>query len=412
MMKAARYLSLLALLASPAWVAGCGSSAPAKPPGHTLTVYMSLPARGVSAQMAGDVASGARLALSDAGGHVDGRRVRLVQLDSSKPGDETWDPSAVQANAKQAANDPDAIAYIGELDAGASAISVPVTNDAGILQVSPADGLTSLTHDEPGTPLTNGPERYYPSGRRSFLRLVPDEYDQAASLAAWARARGARRIALVQDERLFGRELATQTGYLAAKLGDPAVDLEEAHDDPTTYPTLARRLAQKAPDAVVYTGLGDSASGALLGAIHRALPDVPLFAGSALATAAPLPAGLPAMSVLKPALPVSDYGPRAQRLIDRLARRAGSPPGPEALYGYEAMRIVLDSIRSAGKDPDRAGVLRAAMARRERRSAIGPYRVLGQGDVSTDRFGGYRLAAGSLRFAGVRRPPPQALNLP
>src|SRR5690349_14637381 len=124
MKRAATYLYALVPAVLAVCVAGCGGSAPAKPPGGTLNVYLSLP----------------------------------------KPGDETWDPSTVEANAKRAAADPDAIAYIGELDEGASAISVPVTNDAGILQVSPFDGLTSLTRDEPGTPLTNGPARYYPSG--------------------------------------------------------------------------------------------------------------------------------------------------------------------------------------------------------------------------------------------------------
>src|SRR3954454_8585425 len=267
MRKAARYLYVLALPVLVACAAGCGGSAPAKAPGDTLTVYLSLPRQGVAARTAGDVAAGGRLALAGAHGHVNGRRVRVVELDSSKPGDETWDPSAVQSNAKRAAADPDAIAYIGELDKGASAISVPVTNDAGILQVSPLDGLTSLTRDEPGTPLTNGPARYYPSGTRSFQRLVPTDFDQAAALVAWARDRGARRIALLQDERLSGRELSSQAQYVAARMGIEVVDVEEAHDNPSNYPQLARKVALTSPQAVIYTGLGDRDAGALLAAV-------------------------------------------------------------------------------------------------------------------------------------------------
>ena len=59
--------------------------------------------------------------------------------------------------------DPRAIAYLGELNLGASAVSVPVTNKAGLLQVSPADGLASLTEAPPRS--AAGPERYYPSGQ-------------------------------------------------------------------------------------------------------------------------------------------------------------------------------------------------------------------------------------------------------
>jgi branched-chain amino acid transport system substrate-binding protein len=407
-MRRATYIHALALLLC-AWVAGC-ASAPAKPAGDTLTVYASMPRHGVSARMAADVAAGARLALDDAGGRAGGKRVRLVALDSDKPGEETWDPSLVEANAKRAADDPTAIAYLGELDAGASAISVPVTNDKEMLEVSPADGLTSLTHDEPGAPLANSPERYYPSGRRTFLRLVPTDYAQAAALVGWARSRGARRLALLQDEQLSGRALAEQARYAAAKLGVNVVDVAEAHEDPTGYPVLAQRLAATRPDAVVYTGLADAESGRLLAAVHRALPGAALYGGSALATASPVPVGLPPTSLVKPALPVSVYGSRGRQVLARLKRRRGGPVGPEALYGYEAMRVVLDAIGSAGDD--RAAVARAALLPRERDSVLGRYRVSALGDVSTTRFGAYRRTPGGLVWGGSRSPPGAAMSRP
>ena len=58
--------------------------------------------------------------------------------------DHAWNPGLVAANANRAADDPTAIAYLGELDYGATAVSLPITNHAGLLQVSPGDGLTSL----------------------------------------------------------------------------------------------------------------------------------------------------------------------------------------------------------------------------------------------------------------------------
>src|SRR6476661_5793148 len=110
-MRSATYIYALTLLLCGLWAAGCSSS-DERAHGTTLTVYMSLPRHGVSARMAGDVAAGARLALADARDHAGGKRVRIVQLDDSKPGGETWDPSLVEHNAKQATNDPTAIAYI------------------------------------------------------------------------------------------------------------------------------------------------------------------------------------------------------------------------------------------------------------------------------------------------------------
>lgn len=392
---------------------GCGSSSDGRTPGATLTVYASLPRHGVSARTAGDVAAGAQLALADAGGHAGGRRVRLVQLDSSKPGGETWDPSRVENDAKRAAGDATTIAYLGELDSGASAVSVPVTNDKGILQVSPADGLTSLTGDEPGATVLTGPDRYYPSGKRTFLRLVPTDYTQAATLVGWARAGGAQRVVLVQDERLSGRSLAGQAHYAAMKLHVIVPDVVEAHEDPSGYPALAQQLAQDRPDAVIYTGLGDKDSGALLAAVRRQLPGVPLYAGSGLATASPTPAGLPPTAAVKPALAAPAYGPHARRLLGRIARLRSQPVGPEALFGYEAMRVVLDAISAAGRDSDdRAAVVRAALTPRTRESVLGRYRISAMGDVSTTRFGGYRRSAAGFAWVGVRTPPAAALNRP
>src|SRR4051812_42702546 len=255
-MRGATYLpALLLALCAPALSACGGTHEPERAPGDTLTVYASMPREGPSARMADAVGAGARLALADAGGRAGGKRARLVELDSARPAGDTWDPPVVRENAQRAADDPTAIAYIGELDEGASAISVPVTNGSGILQVSPGDGFTGLTRLEPGTSVATRPERYYPSGTRNFLRLVPTDYLQAATLVGWARARGARRIVTLQDERLFGRELANQVRFAATKLGLPEEEGVEAGDDPASYPDLAKRIVAERPDAVVYTGL-------------------------------------------------------------------------------------------------------------------------------------------------------------
>jgi branched-chain amino acid transport system substrate-binding protein len=408
-MRAATYLSLLTLALSASALSACGGDGEhTRAAGDTLTVYASMPRQGPSTRMADAVGAGARLALADAGGHAGGKRIRLVELDSARPEGETWDPSVVRENAQRAADDPTAIAYIGELDEGASAISVPVTNDSGILQVSPADGFTSLTRLEPGASVAARPERYYPSGRRSFLRLVPNDYLQASTLVAWARARGARRIATVQDERLFGRALASQARVAATRMHMTVEEGVEAGNDPTTYPQLARKLQEERPDAIVYTGLGDARAGTLLAAIERALPGVPVYAGSAFATAAPPPPGAAVQATaVKPALAASAYGPRARRLLARMARQRGAPVAPEALYGYESMRLVLDAIDAAGPAAaDRAAVVRAALAPRLRRSALGDYYVRRGGDVSTRRFGSYRRTrSGGLVYAGTRSPP-------
>jgi branched-chain amino acid transport system substrate-binding protein len=403
-MRAATYIAAATrlLVASLAFASGCsggGAGTTARAPDGPLTVYLSVPAHGIDAQAAAAVAAGARQALADAHGRAGDRELRLVQLDDSKPEGPTWDPAVVEANAARAAKDPTAIAYIGELDQGGSAVSIPVTNEAGILQISPLDGLTTLTRQQPGAVPGTGPARYYVNGKRTFLRLVPRDALQAEELVDWTREQGGQRIAIVQDDQVFGRALAQQIAVAADRLELPVTDLAEPHDDPASFDEFARKLAAKRPDVVIYTGIGDATSGALLQAIRRALPAARLFGSSALAHSAPTPPGMPEVELLSPLLPAREYGPRARRVLSRTGRHRA-----EALYGYEAMRVVIDSIVAAGAaGGDRAAVARAALAPRARVSVIGPFRVLATGDVVPARFAAYRRSAAGLHYLGDRR---------
>jgi branched-chain amino acid transport system substrate-binding protein len=408
-MRAGTYIAAATrlLVTSLVFTSGCsggGEATTARAPDGPLTVYLSVPARGIDAQASAAVAAGAKLALQDAHGHAGARDLRLVQLDDSKPQGATWDPAVVETNAARAAKDPSAIAYIGELDKGGSAVSIPVTNDAGLLQISPLDGLTVLTRQQPGAVQGTGPARYYPNGKRTFLRLVPRDALQAEELVDWAREQGGQRIAIVQDDQVFGRALAQQIAVAAERVHVPVTDLAEPHDDPSGFDDFARKLATKRPDVVIYTGLGDATSGALLQAIRRALPAARLLGSSALAHSQPTPAGLPEIELLSPLLPAREYGPRARRVLRRVSAAGRGGGGAEALYGYEAMRVVIDSIAAVGADGgDRAAVARAALRPRARVSVIGPFRTLATGDVEPARFAAYRRSAAGLRYLGERR---------
>jgi branched-chain amino acid transport system substrate-binding protein len=393
---AARPMALAAVL-----LAGCGGGHEAtsqRTPKGPLTVYLSVPRHGIEARAGEAVAGGARQALADAHGKAGGREIRLTQLDAATPQSSSWDPAAVEANAKRAADDPTTIAYIGELDEGGSAVSVPVTNKAGVLQVSPLDGLTTLTREQPGAPPGTGPARYYPSARRTFLRLVPTDFAQATALVAWARERGVRRLAVVQDEEVFGRVLAQQIATAADRAGLPVTEVAEPHDDPATFADFAKKIAAKRPDGILYTGLGDAKAGQLLTALRRAVPGAQLLASSALVAASSRPVGLPAVALLSPLLPPRSYGPRARRVL-----RDTGQNGVATLYGYESMRVVLDAIAAAGPDAhDRAVVAREALTPRARRSLVGSYRVVPGGDIAPVRFGAYEYSARGARYLGVR----------
>ena len=75
------------------------------------------------------------------------------------------------------------IVYLGEFNSGASAISIPILNEAGILQVSPVE---HRRRPDPSEGADKGePDKYYPSGKRTYGRVVPADHIQAAAQVAY-----------------------------------------------------------------------------------------------------------------------------------------------------------------------------------------------------------------------------------
>ncbi len=384
-------------------LAGClgGDESPGELRG-SLTIYSSLPRHGVSAAAGRAAAAGQRLAIADAGERAGGRRVRLVLLSSTEPDERLWDPDSVAENAHTAADDPSAIAYLGELDYGASAISLPITNDAGMVQVSPLDGLTSLTRTPPGRPRSI-PERLYPSGRRTFARLTPSDLLQAEALVERARASGRRRMAVVFDDRVYGRELAGQVVARARRAGVITVRSEEFRHDPLAVPDLVRRLAKSRPQTIVYAGVAGPGTPALLAELRASLPRVPLLASGGLLAGereGRVEAAPEQVEAVTPILPRSLASPSARRLLRRIERRWGPAVArPEALYGFESARLVLEAIDGAG--PSRSGVVREVFRRPRRHSVLGRYSLHATGEPTVRRLALYRLESGRPVFDRV-----------
>jgi branched-chain amino acid transport system substrate-binding protein len=398
----------LAALACACVLSGCfgndDEAAREKPiRGHLLKLYASRPTEGPSAATGRAVAAGERQALADAGARAGRYRIRLVELSASKPGSGNWDPGQVSENASRAAKDPRAIAYVGELNLGASAVSVPVTNEVGLLQVSPMDGLASLTEQPPRS--AAGPERYLPSGRRTFLRLVPDDLVQARLIVDRMEALGVQKPALIVGTGVYARELAAEVVAEARERGIEPGQTEDLRDDPDTVLNAARDLADQPadarPDGVVLALARDRYTPQMLAGLSRGLPRAELLTGSGILVGQPLVAAAgstpPPLEAVAPQPP-----PGPSRVLRRIARTQGADlAAPEALWGYEAVRVVLDAIRTAqrnGRPANRAEVVRAALAPRVRRSPIGTYQVRRNGAVEGLPMALYRLHGDRFEF--------------
>jgi branched-chain amino acid transport system substrate-binding protein len=405
-----RRAALGCALAAALVVGGCGGGEAPKPPvvpGRVLDVYTSLPFQGDLAGRARDTYDAERLALAEAGGRSGRYRVRLVPLDSSTLDAGRWDPNQVIANARRATQDPLTIAYIGELDTGASAVSIPVLDQKGILQVSPADGLAGLTRLEGAT--RGEPEKYYPDPRRNFARIAPPDNRQAAALAAYMKELGVTRLYVANDGGGYGVAIADAVVVDAGALGIGVVANDTITPQGADYSGAARKVLRFAPDAVFFGGTAHDRADALWEDLHTIAPKLKLFGPNALALPdfyGRLGPSAASTYLVDPSIPARDRSQTYRSFLDRFRRSFHRSPDRYAVYGYEAMRVVLGALHRAGRHAnDRRRVIRRVFGLRRADSAVGPYTIGPKGDSTLRSFGAYRVMRGRLVFDRLLTPP-------
>ena len=259
-MRTRRLQLALTLAALATAIGACGSDDGESSGPEVLTVYVSLPLSGPAAADGRDAADGVRLALEVIGDEVRGATVEARILDAGAPG-AGWAPEISAANAREATRDSTAIAYIGDFQSGASRASLPITNNAFILQVSPASGASDLVAEFPGSDEIS---ELQTNDERTFGRVIPSDEVQAATRAAWARDLDVRSV--VSDARLppYAPTLPEDGTFATSAALDPA-DLPPAGQD---FPETFEEDFGRPPGR--YAAYGYEAMAVILDSIERA----------------------------------------------------------------------------------------------------------------------------------------------
>jgi branched-chain amino acid transport system substrate-binding protein len=404
--RLASLAATLFALAALAWgLSGCGGvgvSGAANIVGDQLTIYSSLPLRGSAGAISEQIVNGEKLALAEQGARIGPFKIGYVSLDDSNPKSGTWDPGVTATNAKTAAADPTAIAYLGEYDSAATAVSLPLMNAAGILQVSPASPYIGLTSSlDAGQ---DEPERFYPSGLRTFGRLQPGDPVEAGAQVQLMRQLGVRKVYVLDDQDPFYLPLAQMVVGDAQRAGITVA----AHDSlavaaGASFSGEAEKIAESGAQAVFYAGGNDAGAASLWQALYHADPGLLLLGANPLADesfTSQIGAAAEGTFLTTPALPPALYPFPAERVLSEYRRNFGSAAGAYALYGYEAMSVVLLAISEAGAHGnDRQTVINRFFAIRNRRSVLGRYSIQPNGETTLSRYGVDRVAGGRPVFS-------------
>ena len=382
---------------------GCGGSVE----GDTLQVYSSLPLQGAQRPQTTDLVRGAELALKQHDGKAGDFTIEYTSLDDSTAQAGAWTPEQTSANARRVAQEDNSVAYIGEFNSGASAISIPILNEVPIAQVSPANTAVGLTSDDAGAD-EGEPEKYYPTGQRHYLRIVPKDTIQGAALATVMKKDGCRNVYILNDKEVYGAGLARNIEMSAQEQGLEVLANEGIDPKAPNFRSLAAGMKSEGADCFVFGGITANGAVQLYKDVLAAMPDIGLYGPDGVAETGfidPAEGGIPPnvqrhVKLTVATLDPSEYPPEGQRFFrDYEAEYGEANPNPYAVYGYEAMDLILDTCDRIGPDcGDRQKLIDALYDTKGRESVLGTYDIDENGDTTLTDYGVYRVKDGELVF--------------
>jgi branched-chain amino acid transport system substrate-binding protein len=307
-----------------------------------------------------------------------------------------------------AAADRTTIGYLGDMNSGASAVSIPLLNRAGIAQVSPTSTAVGLTTDGPGSS-PGEPDKYYPTRVRTFARVVPNDAVQARVQVRLQQSVGCKKTYVVNDGEVDGLETALSFVAAAKPAGLTIAGLQQFEPGQADYTSFATSVAATHPDCVLLSALPQNSAVLVTKQIAAALPNARIFCTAADAESAyadPSNGGIPMrldsrILITVATLAPRDYPPPGREFFARYTQQFGRPP-PYAVFGYEAMGLLLSSVERAtdqGREPARrSGVVAALFSTHDRAGAVGTYTIKRDGDSTLDQYGVWRVVDGRLVF--------------
>ena len=369
--------------------------------GKTVDFYSSLPLQGASTAQTTPMVNGMKLALQQAGGKAGQWTVKYTSLDDSTAAAGKWDPGQTAADARKAASDPKAVYYMGEFNSGASEVSIPILNEAGLPMVSPANTYVGLTTNQPGS-APGEPQKYYPTGTRTYLRIVPIDSIQAASDLLAMKQAGCTKVAVANDKEAYGQGLATLLGLEKGSYGVNIVS--DTGIDPTApnFRSYASTIKGQGADCFFFAGIVSNGAVQITKDVHAALPTAKVFGGDGVCTDSytsakkgGVPASLyPLLQCTVATQKLSAY-PGGKDFLAAYSKAYGtSSPDPYAIYGYEVMKLGLDTVAKLGAQGNsKSAVLKALFATTNRSSVLGTYGFNKDGDTTLKSYGLYKVGS-------------------
>jgi len=337
-----------AIAAASLVVAACGGTGGED---TVIKVGISLPLSGSSLASAGPARDGALLAIKEFS--LEGYKVEPFVLDHSVNG--VHDPQQGAKDMTTLVSDAAVMAVVGPFNSSVAKVQIPVSNEAGLLQCSPANTNPDLTKGEPGKQLrASFPDRI------NYVRVASTDDIQGPAVAQFGiQVLGLKKVAIVDDTETYGKGLADAFEAEWTKLGGEVVGREGAPKGTTDYLPILTKFKEGNPDAVFYGGVTATGGGLVRKQMPQAgLGDLAYMGGDGIQdgrgdTAGSFIniAGDAAPNSFSSVAAIAEYPGQAD-FAKKYEAEFGVAPGAYSASGYACAQVVLKAIETAAAKGD------------------------------------------------------------
>ena len=311
----------------------------------------------------------------------------------------SWDSAKCSSNGRAYANNASVIGIIGTFNSGCAKLVIPIANRESLAMVSPANTYPGLTEGGPGTE-AGEPDNYYPSGTRSYARVVWNDQFQGAANAQYAKELGLKKIFILNDGETYGLGIATLFSDYAKKLGIQILGNQKWDKKASSYESLASRISSSGADAVFLGGIVCNNGGKLIKDLKAGAPNVQLLGpdGWTPISATIEGAGAAAndMYISQPGVPVDQLKGAGKEFVDGFTEQFGKAPNPYTAYAAQAAQVLLAAIEKGGTD--RAAVSSALFETDVTDGIIGTFQIDENGDTTLGLVSVYQIKNGEETY--------------
>lgn len=365
-----------------------------------IKIVSSLPRTGSAKAQTDSVVNGIKMAIEESDGKAGKFTIDYADWDDATASSGDWAPEAEVANADRAVKNPDVMVYIGAFNSGASKISMPILNKAGLLMISPANTWPGLT--KPGKGERDEPGIYQPTGKINYVRVVPADDLQGPLGADWAKEMGVKKVYVLDDTGVYGRGIAMLFKERCQEIGLEVLGSDSINVKEQEFKSLMTTIKSLKPDLVYFGGTTQTKGGQIArDMVAAGLTCKYMVPDGCMEEAFISAAGADVLNdrcyVTFGGLPPDQLKGKGKEFIEKYQKRFGMMPEGYAIYGYEAAKLAIDSIRRAGAK-DRAAIVRAALATRDFDGALGKWSIDANGDTTLTTMSGNIVRNGRFDF--------------